>query len=139
MDKQTDAVVRQLRANQQTPREVCSARELYKGLLKRIDDGEFNPYRKRLTEHEKIAMHKQLITDRGIRYAACSLENFEIEYESQLKAVKALRGFLCDLGAHLVQTNGGGLILIGPPGTGKDHLMMAAMTTAILDHGLSVV
>ena len=33
---------------------------------------------------------------------------------------------------------GGGLVLLGPPGTGKDHLLAAAMRSAIIDHGFSV-
>ncbi len=34
---------------------------------------------------------------------------------------------------------GGGLVLLGPPGTGKDHLLAAAMRSAIIDHGFTVV
>ena len=136
------AMANRLRERRRHQPEACSAksaRELFSGLLQRIDRGELNPYKKRLTEQQKIAVHKQLIADRGIRYAACSLDSFEVVCSEQRAAVAVMRAFISDLDNRLASTMGGGLVLIGPPGTGKDHLLMAAMTAAILDYGFSVV
>lgn len=132
-------MVSQLREKQQHPQEPYSARKAFAGLLQRIESGQHNPYSTRLTEDMKRNTLKNLIDSRGIRYATCTLENFQVACKEQQLAVNTVRSYLSRLDKHLIATNGGGLIFIGPAGTGKDHLMMAAMVVAILEFGLSVV
>lgn len=59
----------------------------------------------------------------GERYRACSLKNYRIDSDAQRDAVDALKRYVADWPKRLAE--GGGLVLFGPPGTGKDHLLAA--------------
>ncbi len=100
---------------------------------------ELNPYRNPVTKHEhRLASFQELLVQRGMRYARCDLETFEVgACENRRKVVDDLKEFVRDMPVRL-RSGDGGLILLGPPGTGKDHLLMAAMKAAILNHGFEV-
>ena len=72
----------------------------------------------------------------GVRYAACTLDGFR-EYDPRQRAVL---GDIRDYAASLAErvATGDGLVLMGRPGTGKDHLLAALMREATLDHGIEV-
>lgn len=60
----------------------------------------------------------------GSRYAHCKLANYKIHHEGQRQAVETSRGWAHRfLQSHC--TAGESLVYLGPPGTGKDHLMVA--------------
>lgn len=60
------------------------------------------------------------------RYRGCTLENFLCEDQHErLQAVEQMRQFIDRLPSST------GLLLLGPPGTGKDHLMAAAIAAAV--------
>lgn len=142
LSARADATEKQPPASQYGQREVFSAktaRDVFSGFEQRLLQGDFSPFKKRLTEDERIKSHRNLIKARGIRYAACSLDNFEIAHNKQREAMATIRGYASHMDEHLTNTNGGGLVLIGPAGTGKDHLLMAVMTIAILDFGFSCI
>ena len=69
----------------------------------------------------------RLAADLGKRYRPerARLDNFELYHKSQDKVLTALRELLPRL-SELVSA-GRGLIFLGPVGTGKDHLMAAAL------------
>jgi DNA replication protein DnaC len=56
---------------------------------------------------------------------------------SQAEVAKQVEDFAFDL-TQRVKTGRGGLVLFGRPGTGKDHLAVAAGYAAIFQHGYSV-
>jgi DNA replication protein DnaC len=64
----------------------------------------------------------------GKRYADCRFENFESD-PARDSAVSTLRAFAGSFKSHLDQ--GSGVLLLGPRGTGKDHLAVAAVHEAI--------
>lgn len=66
---------------------------------------------------------------RGERYADCTLDSFDVASDAQQRVVGQLRDFIDDLRANIL--DGRGLILYGPRGTGKDHLLFAAMRRAV--------
>jgi len=66
---------------------------------------------------------------RGIRYAQCTLGNFDATTDAQRAAVANVRRYVGQLPAMVAA--GTGLVLYGPPGTGKDHLLAAVMRAAI--------
>jgi len=68
------------------------------------------------------------VARRAGRYAASTLDSFITSSPAMESAVKALRAFTENLAAHI--SSGHGLVLYGPCGTGKDHLMFAAMRAA---------
>jgi DNA replication protein DnaC len=76
---------------------------------------------------ERIGMMGRLINQRGSRYQACRFDNFEAEGNEQTRVVQLLKNYC----SGFSKTNIGGLILFGPKGTGKDHLMMACAHAAI--------
>lgn len=84
---------------------------------------------------------RRLAADAGPRYADCTLDSFAIdaaqpgERRLQQAAVDRLRVFCGDIDAMTKQ--GHGLVLYGPEGTGKDHLMVACLKEA-LAAGLTV-
>jgi DNA replication protein DnaC len=64
----------------------------------------------------------KLKSDRGRRYEGCNFDNYRIQNVEQQKAVDALKAYVADPSNV---TNGKNVILYGPKGTGKDHLLMA--------------
>ena len=74
-----------------------------------------------------------MLADRlGPRYADARLSNFECDSEAQRKAVANATGYLKDLPNQV--GNGRNVLLFGPKGTGKDHLMTGMMWGAIHCH-----
>ncbi len=71
----------------------------------------------------------KLIKSRGERYRECLLGNYDVTCEKQEAVVNELQVY----GEHIsVNTRvGRGIVLFGPAGTGKDHLLMALARVAI--------
>lgn len=67
---------------------------------------------------------------RGPRYEACRFANYEIGSEDQKKVVDRLRDFAASKDA--LNRN---VVLVGPTGTGKDHLLMALAHEVANQHG----
>jgi DNA replication protein DnaC len=61
----------------------------------------------------------------GERYKVCTLDNYAISNERQQKVVQYLRGYLAGLDENLAMCRG--IVLFGPVGTGKDHLLFAVL------------
>lgn len=61
----------------------------------------------------------------GERYRACTLDNFVITTPMQQRVVDHLRGYLDKLDDNLAACRG--IVLYGPVGTGKDHLLFAVV------------
>lgn len=80
---------------------------------------------------------RTLITARGERYAGCTLESYRTSSSEQQAVVAALSEFSEGIG-RAARNGEGGLILYGPRGTGKDHLMFALMSHAIRHADLTV-
>lgn len=57
-------------------------------------------------------------------------------YGKQKAAIMRLHEFAADIRA--TTEDGGGVVLLGPIGTGKDHLLVALARTAIFQHGYEV-
>jgi DNA replication protein DnaC len=74
--------------------------------------------------------------DRGSRYADCRLGNYECASEAQRAVVSDLTRYGQDMRLHLHRSEG--VVLYGPSGTGKDHLLTGLAYMAIAEHGLSV-
>lgn len=70
-----------------------------------------------------------LIRSRGERYENCYLKNFDTANDAQRAAVEALTAYCGDVGERIKR--GEGIILFGPKGTGKDHLLVAVSRAAI--------
>ncbi len=105
----------------------------------------FRPWEKRLPIPERKATYSRLAIKLGIRYTEATFEDYHVTEEStgekstgekrpsQREAFNQVLDFAADMPERL-QT-GGGIVLYGRPGTGKDHLLIAAMYSAILNHG----
>lgn len=72
---------------------------------------------------------RAFIKEQGERYKSCRISNFEVSLDSQKQAVEKLSEFLANINQHC--DAGCNLILAGPPGTGKDHLLVACVFEAI--------
>jgi DNA replication protein DnaC len=75
----------------------------------------------------------------GPRYAGCRLSNFAIaklHEKVQQSVIGEIRVYAENLPQRLV--SGQGVLLYGPSGTGKDHLLTALARVAIMRHGVSV-
>ena len=99
----------------------------------------FDPTKRNLlTENERHNFVSNLGRQLGPKYAICTFENYETTegdggaHEAKNKVVD----FCCCMPNTL--KNGGGITLYGNPGTGKDHLLSAAMFYAIIAYGLRV-
>ncbi len=96
-----------------------------------------DPWRKRLSKADaEIELHR-LGQALGPRYWRCTLGNYEIYDQRQAAVLDRLRAFAADMPGRL--KNGGGLLLLGGIGCGKDHLAAALLKLAIVKHGLTVM
>jgi DNA replication protein DnaC len=68
----------------------------------------------------------------GPRYADCSFATFEATLPAQKMAAEAVKAYTAKIGEQLAK--GSGLLLFGPAGSGKDHLLCAA-AREVIDHG----
>lgn len=91
---------------------------------------------------QRVSAWEQLAKRIGQRHAGCSFDNYFVTEKhaenrpSQQEVFEQLREFAVTLPERT--RRGGGLVLFGRPGTGKDHLAIAAANEAILRHGLTV-
>lgn len=84
-------------------------------------------------EHENL--WGRLLRDIGQRYAGVRLGNFQVETDTQKRALAQLHAF-CDSIEERTEA-GQGLVLTGPKGTGKDHLAVACLRAAVLCSGIN--
>lgn len=83
-------------------------------------------------ERRKLALAKwaEVAKQIGVRYTACELPAFQVDdrFPGQREAVEELEAFAREIVERTRQ--GCGIILSGPPGTGKDHLAVALLRHA---------
>ncbi len=90
------------------------------------------------------AMWSALVRQRGKRYKKCTFDNFVVckghwglgECRHREAAVESTKAYARDIVPNV--HTGKNLILFGPAGTGKDHLLMAVARVATLNHGIRV-
>jgi len=90
--------------------------------------------RHRATEQRRLheqrgGRWRELIQERGERYESCRLTNYEIGCPKQQKVLDELQRYGDAI--HERASSGEGLLLIGPSGTGKDHLLVGLARVAI--------
>ena len=73
---------------------------------------------------------------RGERYASCRLSNYEVTSDKQRHVLNCLTDYRDNMQEYIKASRG--IVLFGPVGTGKDHLLMALAGAAIVTEGLSV-
>lgn len=79
-----------------------------------------------ISAKSRAEIFKHYISQRGTRYLDCMLQNFEADTEEKRGVVKQLEEMIVE--RKCVETcNGNNLVFVGPVGTGKDHLMTAAI------------
>jgi len=59
----------------------------------------------------------------GTRYRGVSFGTYEVTYDAQRAVVEALKQYAANIEEEV--RAGNGVVLFGPPGTGKDHLLVA--------------
>ena len=68
---------------------------------------------------------------RGRRYARCTLDNFEVgDHPEKQRVLAALEAYASDLSRNVQR--GRGVVLVGPAGTGKDHLLAGLVHCALM-------
>jgi DNA replication protein DnaC len=93
-------------------------------------------------QRERFNAAAELSRKVGHRLAYCSFQTYQVTEEtapnrpSQRDVWTQIESFAWDLPART--RIGGGLVLFGRPGCGKDHLAVAAGYVGILQHGYSV-
>ena len=73
----------------------------------------------------------------GRRYESATLESFEITTPAQREAIDRLRHYADELPKQL--NEGNGVVLYGPAGTGKDHVLVGVCRVGALRFGTRVV
>lgn len=70
---------------------------------------------------------------RGRLYSGCTFDNYAIENANQRKVVDALRAYARQSRDFI--PSGKNVLLIGPKGTGKDHLLVALAKACFMESG----
>lgn len=94
------------------------------------------PFESRIPQQDRGRHLVELLKSLGYRYSNATLESYEVYDERQRSVVTRLGRFAEAMPTHL--RGGGGLLLCGDPGTGKDHLIAALLKLAVMLHGLAV-
>lgn len=77
----------------------------------------------------KTEVFDDYIKQRGTRYRDCRLSNFKTTCQEQFEALEKMRDWSMEIASHF--KFGQGVILFGPVGGGKDHLMTGLIVEAI--------
>ena len=116
-------------------------------ILSRLDVEPVSPEvlaeRERLNREQEAQRKAALIASRiesignrvGKRYANVTLDGFDTRHDAQKDVLKHVRDYSENIEQRVA--SGSGLFLIGPPGTGKDHLAIAVLLAAAAK-GISV-
>ena len=94
------------------------------------------PFESRIPQQNRGRHLIELLKSLGYRYSNATLESYEVYDDKQRDVVSRLGRFAEAMPDHL--RGGGGLLLCGDPGTGKDHLIAALLKLAVMLHGLAV-
>ena len=110
-------------------------------LLREESVRKLSGYNRRLAPEGRLEAFRELCRLRGRRYVTCTLESLTeprgLQSEAFKTAIMQLKEFRDQMQAKCEAGNGG-LLLMGPPGTGKDHIMFAMMRHAIIECGYRV-
>ncbi len=113
-------------------------RELWQGVESlEASIHKLDPYRRQLDSIERLRHWRSLCQLRGRRYVKANLDSYKCTSPKQSVVLNRLRDFAKHLPERL-SAGEGGVVLLGPPGTGKDHLLMGLMRVAVLNNGFTV-
>jgi DNA replication protein DnaC len=94
-----------------------------------VRDAELEARESDREQHRRWSRWKAFIGERGDRYANCRLGNYGTDHPGQADAVATLTEYCRTMPDRIA--DGEGVILFGPKGTGKDHLLVALARVAI--------
>ena len=116
--------------------DLASAERGICSFLDRLDEQLPNPLAKRLSPQERGAELETLVRKLGHRYVWATLGNFEVyDEKAQRPVLDCLKAFARNMPERIA--GGAGLILFGPTGCGKDHLLAALLKIAVAKHGFT--
>lgn len=90
----------------------------------------------RETQAARAAQWREIIHKLGARYTNCRISELEIYDPRQREAFERATSYCQQMPDHVA--SGTGIVLFGPTGTGKDHVMAACMRAAVLQYGFTV-
>lgn len=88
-----------------------------------------------MERRERLQRWSEISSSLGNRYARCRLHNFEVEHGRQRHVVEQLEAFAQEMPDAVGR--GDSLIVCGPVGTGKDHLLAACLRAAVVHYGMT--
>ena len=121
--------------------EPCRVNGTLEEAVERINNIDF-PDEKIQSEEDKEKIRRQQMLGKflkkvGYRYEEATFDSFERINKQQQCAVNSLVGYIDDYPE--MENYGRGLILYGPRGTGKDHLLVATARQIIQRYGKNIL
>ena len=90
---------------------------------------ESEEYEKRDIQRKRWDAWHRVIRHAGDRYSTTSFDNYEVSHPEQAAVVDDLKEYSKAVGDNVTASRG--VVLFGPSGTGKDHLLLAMARIAI--------
>lgn len=103
--------------------------ELLDGIGKSLDAPPSPPSRRWTDTPSPLRRWKSIVRRIGDRYAECRLDNFVEDVDEQRVVCTQLEQYIADLTSNV--DSGRSIVLFGPCGVGKDHLLVGMMHAAL--------
>lgn len=116
-------------SNSHHPRQTSEEQERMQREWQAQSEREARERKEQAHMRRRDSVWKAFVKARGPRYEKCRLANYEVSCDAQRRVVDAVGDYCKNIESRIAE--GQNVLLIGPAGTGKDHLQTALCHAAV--------